>query len=263
MQKNYIETLEELEKVPLSERSKYYYKRTLIAQVEDFEKNDEELVVLEDSTGLPFLVKPFWDDEPVQVEDKELQRMLDIEGEEFRKYMEKYPDFKMMIRKSVYEKLLEAQSLFPKNIRIVLKAAFRPIEVQQNLFDFIYQMLRDKNPSQSDEEVYKLTSEYVTDPKAFIPPHTTGAAVDIDLLDTTTNEYLDMGSQINLPDDKSWTYNFEGLSDLQVKNRLLITETMLRAGFANLASEWWHYSYGDPRWAIFYGKKAALYKVSK
>jgi len=33
----------------------------------------------------------------------------------------------------------------------------------------------------------------------------------------------------------------------------------MSVGFANIASEWRYYSYGDRYWAILYGEKEALY----
>lgn len=259
MNKKYIDNFDELKQIQFLERSKYYYTRNLMSQLNSFKQDNEEFVAVKELHGINLLVRPFWDDEPTKVNDRQLQRFLDIEGEEQKRYMKIHPEFCLMLRKNVLEKLKEAQGLFPQNIRIVVKAGYRPLEVQQNLFDFIFDMLKIKHKSYSDDEIYRLTSEYVTDPRKFMPPHSTGGAVDIHLFDTEVGKYLDMGSPINYPDDISWTFNFDSLTNEQIKNRLLITNTMIRAGFANLASEWWHYSYGDPRWAIFYDKSEALY----
>jgi D-alanyl-D-alanine dipeptidase len=108
-----------------------------------------------------------------------------------------------------------------------------------------------------------MNLEFVADADNFIPPHSTGAAVDLYIFNTETNQPLDMGSPINYPDDKSWTYNFKDLADVQMQNRLFLTKFMIEHGFANLASEWWHYSYGDQYWAMFYDKESCLFDSIK
>jgi D-alanyl-D-alanine dipeptidase len=94
--------------------------------------------------------------------------------------------------------------------------------------------------------------QFVTDPEVNPPPHSSGGTIDITLLEDSSNQPIDMGSPINMAGDVSWTDCTDDLTDAQVENRQLLTQTMLEAGFANLPSEWWHYSYGDQRWAVFY-----------
>ncbi|MCL6630013.1 MAG: hypothetical protein K6U00_10480, partial [Armatimonadetes bacterium] len=43
------------------------------------------------------------------------------------------------------------------------------------------------------------------------------------------------------------------------KNRQLLLDIMLEAGFSNYPGEWWHYSYGDSAWALRVGAPCALY----
>jgi zinc D-Ala-D-Ala dipeptidase len=257
--KQYIESFDQLRATSLEDRTKYYIKKELLGGVTTFTHDEEELVTLQNGQN-DFIVAPFWQDEPLVIEDKQLQEILNIEGIEFKKYLETHPGFGVSVRKSVVDKLVLAQSLLPESIKIVLKVGYRPIEIQKNLVDFLLQYFKRKYPEKNDQEIYAITVEYVSDPAKNIPPHSTGAAVDMNLLDTTTDEFLDMGSPINYPDERSWTYNHESLTNKQINNRLFITKTMVKAGFANLASEWWHYSYGDQRWAVFYDKQEAMYK---
>lgn len=41
-----------------------------------------------------------------------------------------------------------------------------------------------------------------------------------------------------------------------VKNRRILYNVTIAAGFTNLPSEWWHYDYGDKFWAYFKRCKA-------
>jgi D-alanyl-D-alanine dipeptidase len=81
--------------------------------------------------------------------------------------------------------------------------------------------------------------------------HNFGIAVDITIVDVAGNE-LDMGFS---PFRKStlelyWLYAKKrlgfGLTDKQRKNRKLLTDTMVAAGFIPLSFEWWHFN-GMPK----------------
>ena len=113
----------------------------------------------------------------------------------------------------------------------------------------------------SSSKIYDLSIQFVADPNKYIATHThtTGGAVDVTLLNQENNQYLDFGCLHNEPNDLSWTFNFAKLSDEQKNNRSLLFNAMIGAGFANLASEWWHYSYGDQICAMSYDKSKAIY----
>jgi D-alanyl-D-alanine dipeptidase len=54
-------------------------------------------------------------------------------------------------------------------------------------------------------------------------------------------------------------YEKPGLNEEIRNNRRLLYHTMLKAGFSNLPTEWWHYDYGTKFWAHFTGN-TALYE---
>ena len=57
--------------------------------------------------------------------------------------------------------------------------------------------------------------------------------------------------------DLSFTAAFENSKFEEIKyNRRMFSWTMLKAGFTNLPSEWWHYDYGDRFWSCCKGKPA-------
>ncbi|MCE7936680.1 hypothetical protein DYH10_02745 [Candidatus Saccharibacteria bacterium CPR2] len=249
-QKKFINTFEELKKIPVRERWQYYLARSLLSQKKGFILQNEALVTRKEIEAGGVLCQPFWEDSTLNI---------DSEGRAFSRYRSLHKDFDIMLRKTAFEKLLRANELLPNHIKIVLKASLRPISVQQEVFDEEFKNAKIKFPDKSYDEIYNYTLQFVTDPKVNIPPHATGGAIDIVLYDTKAKSYLDMGNPVNSIDDLSWTSNFIGLTDAQISNRKLITTTMLEAGFASLASEWWHYSYGDQRWAVYYDQSQASY----
>jgi D-alanyl-D-alanine dipeptidase len=211
-----------------------------------------------DSNNTLFKVEPFWKDEPYKTDDPELQKMLDSEGAAFRRYITQNPNYKMMVRMSVLDRLNNVQKMLPSHLSLVLKAGHRPLSVQLGLFTETMSSFKTKFPKASQDELYKMTLECVADPDNFIPPHSTGGAVDIFLFDNNTQKPVDMGSPINFPDDRSWTFTNQ-ISETAKENRLFLLNIMIDNGFANLASEWWHFSYGDQYWALFYDKNECLY----
>lgn len=250
--KQYITTFDELAAVPLAERYHFYLHRNLLATKKGFSAQQEPVVHQADIERAGILCRPFWDDAN---DGKE----LDSEGRAFETYRQAHPNFDMMVRTGTLERLRAAQDVLPTNLRLVLKAGFRPLEVQQAVFDTELTNTKQKHPEWNDEAAYKHTLEYVTDPSVNLPPHASGGTIDLALWDEAANAYVDVGSPINAVDDSSWGDNYDGLTKDQVAMRELLRSTMLAAGFAPLASEWWHYSYGDQRWATYYDKPEALY----
>ena len=91
------------------------------------------------------------------------------------------------------------------------------------------------------------------------PPHTTGAAVDISLLDND-------GKEINLSDPFLKYYDEPHLISTKItkeaqEKRLLLHKLMTEENFAPNKNEYWHFSYGDNDWAEYY-KKKPIYEKS-
>ncbi len=167
------------------------------------------------------------------------------------------------VRKSVASKLRLAQSWLPKGLKFKIYDGYRPIEVQQRLWNFYRNDLKIKNPDASDEELDKLTGFFVSKPSydEFHPSlHNTGGAVDLTIV-TDNGCALNMGTLFDDFSDRAWTNHFEVHTKCnEVKhNRRLLYNAMIQAGFTNLPSEWWHYDYGTKFWAYF-NQKDALYK---
>lgn len=168
------------------------------------------------------------------------------------------------LRLGVLEALLKAQMALEKQYpgwRILIFDAYRPVAVQQFMVDYTFSSvlneqrltLEDLSPEQEQEiwsQVYKLwamPSYDLTTP----PPHSTGAAVDLTLIDARGN-LVDMGGEIDELSERSHpNYYAQAMSKLEPmyhKNRNILYRIMKEAGFQRHQGEWWHFSLGDQMW---------------
>lgn len=164
------------------------------------------------------------------------------------------------MRQSVYTKLCEAQRLLPSQFRFCLYEALRTVELQKELFDTRWNTIRTQHPNWTDSEIYEETIRMVSPVKTLegninIPPHSTGAAVDVYLVDSKTLLPVDMGILA-----KDWMMDVEGeisrtdssfISEEAKKHREILSRVMTSVGFVNYPTEYWHWSYGDRYWAYF------------
>ncbi len=164
------------------------------------------------------------------------------------------------IRQSVASKLLEAQRALPKNMRLLIIEGHRSLSLQKQYFDDYSDELKKLHSEWSAEKIYQEASKYVASP-AINPPHSTGGAVDLTLVDETGKE-LDMGTRVNADPEESrnacFTYA-ENISENAKKNRKILNVIMSRNGFVNYPTEWWHWSYGDRYWAYNQNKSHAIF----
>ncbi len=160
-------------------------------------------------------------------------------------------------RQSVLEMLIEASKLLPKGYHFKIYDAYRPIIVQQRLYDYYKNKKQVENPNIDEDKLNGIMLMYVSKPSydIFNPSlHNTGGAVDLTIVDSNDNE-LDMGCKFDCFEDIARTNYFEGTNSEIEHNRKLLCDTMNKVGFVNLQSEWWHYDYGDRNWAIDKGTK--------
>jgi len=243
----YLKNLSELKAVHKSDRWKYYIAREYFTRIPILE-NRESLVSEDFLINAGMVIEPIWKDE-----------QLDEEGMAYKEFLV-HNTLKGWTRQSVAQKLLTAnERLKSQGYTLVLKAGFRPLEVQRKVFNDVLDGFRSKYPAMREVELIEMARDYISDPSQLSPPHTVGAAVDVMLRDTTGTT-VDMGCEVNKGEDIAWA-DYEGLSVKQVENRKILRDAMLVAGFAPLGSEWWHFSYGDQIWAAYYGKARALYEI--
>lgn len=161
------------------------------------------------------------------------------------------------LRRTVADKLNQAQAALPPGYRLRVTTALRTKETQQGLFDTYFAELTEKHPDWSYATRRRQTCRFFAPYDQPAPPgHCTGAAVDVHLL-------LPSGKLAELRKPltgwKSARSLVHGLSERAVRNRELIFAAMLEAGFSNCAEEFWHYSWGDAGWAVRVGERTCLY----
>jgi zinc D-Ala-D-Ala dipeptidase len=166
------------------------------------------------------------------------------------------------LRQGVLERLLQAQHFLQieyPNWRIQVFDAYRPIAVQQFMVNYtLAQMVQVRGlhlPELTEmqrqeflEEVYEFWAVPNLDP-AMPPPHSTGAAIDVTLVDG--EDAIAMGSPIDEMSPRSYPDYFrDSLSGcIFHRNRQILKQAMAKAQFQQHPKEWWHYSYGDQLWA--------------
>jgi len=174
--------------------------------------------------------------------------------------------FYRMLREGVVYKLEKAQQRLPKGLQLRLYEGFRSPNVQKVLFAGQLQRVRQENPFQDDAWCYMQAAKLASPLNTFegddiIPPHSTGGAIDIEIVDETGNP-LDFGMKLSdwgvVPPELCATA-FDGLSNIVKGNRELLAEALTAEGFVNYPREWWHFSYGDQYWAHATGSTKALY----
>ena len=169
------------------------------------------------------------------------------------------------LRQSVVNALIQAQSYLQQlrpGWQIQIFDAFRPVAVQQFMVDYAFSQLLQSRALQLEllsdaeieaiwQEVYKIWAvpNYNL---ATPPPHSTGAAIDITLVDNQ-GKVVDMGSPIDELSERSHPdYYGNSTSKTQQQyhgHRQLLHQVMLQANFRRNPGEWWHFCLGDQMWA--------------
>lgn len=172
--------------------------------------------------------------------------------------MRAYTGDTIYVRDSVARKLgTIQQELEAASLRLRVVYGYRHPAVQQKYFDTRRSELAIENLGLSDEELDSLTHNFVAVPS--VAGHPTGGAVDLTLIDSTGTP-IDMGTAIADYSDPEKMKTFAPTTTaIQMTNRKILLDAMLKESFAPFYGEWWHFSYGDREWATFYDKKESLY----
>lgn len=171
-----------------------------------------------------------------------------------RARVQQLSDNPFQVRSGVADRLVRAQECLPGGYQIQVKEGWRPIWVQDRLWQQNLHDLRASRPDLAGEDLIRENARFTAPPDS-APPHSTGGAVDLVLLHH--GEYADMGWGFNQPGEGSRTgYPVPGSAR---RNRDLLATAMDAAGFINYPAEWWHWSYGDRYWAFQISGETALY----
>ncbi|WP_309236567.1 M15 family metallopeptidase [Microcoleus sp. FACHB-672] len=177
------------------------------------------------------------------------------------------------VRQGVLTGLINAQTELQHRHpgwRIQIFDAYRPISVQKFMVDFTFaELVSLHNLTAADltetqrqaflEQVYQFWAAPSLNPET-PPPHSTGAAVDVTLVDATGSP-VDMGSPIDEISPRSYPDHFAGSTEpgeiQHHAHRQLLAEVISSAGFQRHPNEWWHFSCGDQMWAWLCSQQGA------
>jgi D-alanyl-D-alanine dipeptidase len=164
-----------------------------------------------------------------------------------------------LLRVSVAEMLCKAQDLLPAGLFLQIVEGWRSPEAQRMMYRATYDEYRRRHPDWPEAMLRRQTNRFSAPPEARTPPpHTTGGAVDLHLVDAQ-GQMLDMTSPFDLHDRGSAAMTARGLSENARKNRALLAQVLTAVGLTNYASEWWHWEYGTSAWALRTGRDTAIY----
>jgi zinc D-Ala-D-Ala dipeptidase len=174
-------------------------------------------------------------------------------------------DSPFALRQGVVARLAQAQTClqqFQPGWRLQVFDAYRPVAVQQFMVDYtLAQVLVDRGwdaaqiTLEQRQEALAQVHQFwaMPNPNPLTPPpHSTGGAVDLTLVDVM-GQPVEMGSAIDELSSRSYPEHYIGLADPAAqqydRHRQLLNYCMSQAGFERHYHEWWHFSYGDQLWA--------------
>ena len=123
---------------------------------------------------------------------------------------------------------------------LILYDAYRP----QSAVDFFVKWSKKINDTSYKDIYYpniKKSDLFELGYIAYKSGHSRGSTVDVSLLEISTNKEIDMGTVFDYFGIESHTF-FNGISEKQKSNRLILYEVMSKNGFKNYSKEWWHFT---------------------
>ncbi len=161
------------------------------------------------------------------------------------------------LRAGVADRLNHAQALLPPGYRLWVRTALRTLAMQREMYERNFARIRDEHPTWSYAALRRATNRFFAPPDQKAPPgHCTGAAVDVHLL-TPGGHPAELRAPLQGWDAApTWV---PGLGPAACRNRAILYDAMVGAGFSNCRDEFWHYSYGDAAWAVRTGQQVCLY----
>lgn len=140
---------------------------------------------------------------------------------------------RFLVRPEVAERIRRTTEVLPSDLRLGFWEGLRPVTVQRRLWESSLSFLKTRHPELTHLELEFAVEQYVARPDGVVPPHSTGAAVDV--------APVDGFGRVLTPAD-AW-------GKLAVET---ISRALRESGLANYNPEWWHWSYGDEEWARAY-----------
>ena len=201
-------------------------------------------VVVEPQRKLPTMLKPPCE---VLVTDPSDDVLVDVKHRKVRNlsvyWHSGWPAAasRTLVRSEVAERLYAAADALPEPFGLATFDAYRPLDLQQAIFDAAY-----ADPTLPAGFVSVPSSDPSTP-----PPHLTGGTVDVTL--TWRGTPLSLGTEFDDFSDIARTDALESIDSTERSLRRLLFWTMRSSGFVVIDCEWWHFEYGTRRWAEING----------
>lgn len=164
------------------------------------------------------------------------------------------------LREGVAEKLVRVQEKLD-GYRFKIWDPWRSRAVQDAVYQGYWNELNVEHPDWTGERLRAEVGAFVTlatDPLR-IPPHATGGAVDLTLVDQQGRE-LDMGTGFDhFGPESGYAFEADDWRPQVREHRKLLRESLITSGFRADDEEWWHFDYGTQLWAFSSGNEYAMY----
>ena len=136
---------------------------------------------------------------------------------------------------------IAADDLRKQGYRLFIFDSYRPQKAVDNFVEWI----NDPN-NKGDKSFYPnleksdlLKGQYIMAKSG----HTRGSTVDLTLI-KKDGSFVDMGGTFDLFSEISHP-DYKKLTKAQKKNRKILSDAMIKAGFVGIDSEWWHFTLKD------------------
>ncbi|GAA1383979.1 M15 family metallopeptidase [Catellatospora chokoriensis] len=160
------------------------------------------------------------------------------------------------VRAGLAERLVKAQALLPRQLRLLVVEGYRPLALQVEYFEARVAKLRPHHPDRDETWLQRQASTYISPPH--VAPHVAGAAVDLTLA-TDDGHELWLGTEVNDSDTTACHTDSPRITPEAAELRQVLGDVLRAAGLVNYPTEWWHWSYGDRYWAHHSGLTQAPY----
>lgn len=167
-------------------------------------------------------------------------------------------------RKTIADKLLDIQKkqLAPLGRQFKIWDPWRSRIVQNNIYQKFWDELVSEHPDWDEKKVTHEVGVFVTkaDQPGRIPPHATGGSIDLTIVEADGTE-IDFGTIFDHFGPEAATDYFEKNEENNTvrDNRRWLHKIMKDAGFETDDDEWWHFDYGNQKWAVHAEKAQAFY----
>ena len=143
-----------------------------------------------------------------------------------------------MTKEGVKALAIAADDLRKQGYRLLIWDTYRPQKAVFNFVDWI------NNPADPGDKTFfptleksdLLEGQYIMEKSG----HTRGSTVDLTLI-KKDGSFVDMGGTFDLFSEISHP-DYKKLTREQKKNRKILHDAMIKAGFKGIDSEWWHFT---------------------